>query len=160
MAKTVKKLLEDSYADICAPAAIYLFIGLLVIAIDFTYFAQGLHKSPQHFITIVTKLVVIFLVTIFLNYLCKAGIMWLSAILAVITCIYLLVETFRMIQEKKHMAPYHQPPPFIHAPTQQPPVAIPGIVPRPVVALKHEEDYRLDQIIPASKLIGIDSRQV
>lgn len=159
MAKIAKTITRITYADICTPAAIYLFVGLLVVAIDFSYFASSVVKSTNHFFTIVTKLIVIFLVTIVLNYFCKANLFWLSAILAAITSVYLLTESFRMIQEKKRAGPYSIPPPYIHPPTLQPPhLQHPAQPPVASLSSAHLDSYRLEQIQPASSLIGLNSR--
>jgi len=159
MAKLAKTITRITYADICAPAAIYLFVGLLVIAIDFSYFASSLVKTTNHFFTIVIKLIVIFLVTIVLNYFCKANLFWLSAILAAITSVYLLAESFRMIQEKKRAAPYSIPPPYIHPPTlQSPQLQYPTQPPVTSLSSAQLDTYLLDKIVPTNDIIGLNSR--
>jgi hypothetical protein len=146
----MKKKNCAAISNMCIPAVIYFIIGITAIVVDITHFIKSYNKSQQLFAFICLKIVVIFLITMFLHWLCCAGHNILSSVITFITCLFLIKGMIVVMSENGSMKPLQiLPVTTIH---RQPDAIVTAVnmIPPPLV------NAVINQT--PEKLIGLNSR--
>jgi hypothetical protein len=133
---------------ICLPAVIYLGVGLLNSAAEFVSFAHDHVKTNNKFLQICLKLVVIFLITIGLNFLCLRKIRNVSWVISVVLSAYLLMDAYRIVYQMQPAAPYVRPPPLPTTP----------IFHLKTMDVVDPHDFLANKIVSPNDMIGLNTR--
>jgi len=142
------------YADICLPALLYFFLGLLVISINIAQYTQQPHKCPVRFQQICIKIVAIFIVTIVLQLMCKNNLHWLGSIAAFFLCLYLLYDIYHTLQQNGKYVPLEYTTYYVSPEERQYQAIRAKPLPTPVFSA---QEYLNKRIVPVENIIGLST---
>jgi hypothetical protein len=148
---------------ICLPALIYFIVGLTAILFDMSHFANRIQKTASQFYFICIKIIVVFIVTLVINAICRMGYIIVASLITLATSLYLINGIYSVMHEEQTMHPhYYLPSPekkpvfMTEPPKKEGPTVISNSMGQNSV--KSPTQMRMMQILPPEQVIGLNGR--